>query len=795
MSSRWKKVWADFWGSKGRTALTVLTILVGTFAVGFISNMNLYILECLDTDYLSARPSEGTVHAYPLDDDMVRMAREVPGVDAVEGIAQADGDLVRPGQQPLVILFTGLKDPGALTVNQIKPAPGETSLPQLGEKEVLIESSAASLGYQPGDTLVVELADGKRRELTMAGYVHDVDANPYTMSRAVPAYVTSHTLEWLGGPSSYTELAVSVQGKQTDAAHVTEVTQAVADRVERAGATISFVNVYQPGHHGAWTSMQAVFFLLAVFGYLTALLSVLLVINTITALMTQQTRQIGIMKSVGGRTGQVTIMYLALIFSFGLVALLLAVPLANLAAQVIGAGMAQFMNVTPLPFKTYPQTLIQQVFVAIFVPMLAALLPIFNSVRVTVREAVSDYGLGGSAMPKVRPVGRTALLFPRPIRLSLRNAFRRKFRLALTLFALVLAGAIFIGVYNLRESFGKAMQDIQGYYIADINISFPRYYRFDEVASIAQSVPGVASVEGWTEVEGTLITNRQATGRQIMFIAPPSTSTLIDPVVIAGRWLKTGDENAVVIGNHLLAEYPNLKVGDWLTIDIENKETKWHIVGIYTIVGNANPPLLYVNYEYISRLVGRPGQVYSLRVLTDRHDEAFQKRISEQLQAVYEGHGVRVSSAGLGSEFITSGKRVTDIIVYMMLVMSSLIAIVGGIGLMGTMSINVLERTREIGVMRAIGASNGDIQSIVIIEGMVVGVISWAISILLSIPITIVLCWGVGMGLLTAPMNAIYGMTGIIMWLIFTLILASIASALPARRASLLTVRDTLAYE
>jgi putative ABC transport system permease protein len=130
-----------------------------------------------------------------------------------------------------------------------------------------------------------------------------------------------------------------------------------------------------------------------------------------------------------------------------------------------------------------------------------------------------------------------------------------------------------------------------------------------------------------------------------------------------------------------------------------------------------------------------------------------------------------------------------------MLGMATMIAIVGGLGLMGTMSINVLERTREIGVMRAIGASNRDIQGIVIVEGMIVGLISWAISILVSIPITAILCYGVGMAILTAPMPVVYGVTGIIAWLIFTLVLASIASALPARRASRLTVRDTLAYE
>src|SRR6185369_13421475 len=255
------------------------------------------------------------------------------------------------------------------------------------------------------------------------------------------------------------------------------------------------------------------------------------------------------------------------------------------------------------------------------------------------------------------------------------------------------------------------------------------------------------------------------------------------------------DQNAIVIGNHLLRIFPNLKVGDWLTIKIDNKETRWHIVGTYTITGNVNPPLLYVNYEYLSHLVGQPGQVYSLRVLTVQHDTTTQRRISDQLKALYKERGISVSSTQLGAEFIRDQKAQTNVLVYFMLGMAVMIAIVGGLGLMGTMSINVLERTREIGVMRAIGASNMDIQSIVIVEGLVVGLISWAISILLSFPITSVLCCGVGMAVLTAPMPTVYGASGIIAWLLFTIILATIASALPARRASKLTVRDTLAYE
>lgn len=795
MSSRWKKVWADFWINKSRTFLTIITIAVGVLAVGFNSNLGQYMAESMDSDYLSASPSEATVYAGPLDDDMVKIAREVPGVDAVEGRSSINAKVVRTDDKKVSIQFTSLRDSSQSTLNLLKPALNESSVPSFGDKQIIVDASARSLGYKPGDKITVELGDGKHRDLTLAGYMHDVTGFPFGFTNTMDAYVTPKTLEWLGGSQNYDSLAISVAEKQTDQEHVTKVAQAVADRVERAGATVYFVNVYQPGHHFAYSISNGVFFILTVLGYMTVLLSGFLIVNTITALITQQTRQIGIMKAIGGGNSQVFVMYVVLIVGFGLTALAIAVPLANGGANFFGAGMAQYLNFHPLPFVGYRSAYIQEVIVALVVPLLAALWPIYSSVRVTVREAISDYGIGGNAKPKDKSVSKGALFMPRPMRLSLRNAFRKRARLILTLFTLVLGGAIFIGVYNLWASFDKTIRDIQGYFLADINISFGRAYRFDEVASFAQDIPGVSSVEGWAEYPGTLVSDEKAAGTQILFVAPPSTSTLIDPVITSGRWLKTGDENAIVIGNHLLNIFPDLKVGDWLTIKIDNKETKWHIVGTYSITGNVNPPLLYVNYEYLSHVVGQPGQVYSLRVLTAQHDTTSQKRISDQLQALYKTHGINVGSTQLGAEFIRDQKAQTDVLVYFMLGMAVMIAIVGGLGLMGTMSINVLERTREIGVMRAIGASNGDIQGIVIVEGLVIGLISWSVSILLAIPITGVLCFGVGMAILTAPMPAVYGMTGIIAWLVFTLVLATIASALPARRASRLTVRDTLAYE
>jgi putative ABC transport system permease protein len=199
MTSRWKKIWADLWSNKSRTFLTILTIMVGTFSVGFNANLGAYMLESMDGDYLSANPSEAMIYTSPFDDDMVKMAREMPGVNAAQGNRAASAHLIPPKGEPISIQFTGIEDPSDLTLNQLKPKYGEASIPTFTDKQILMDASAESLGYKIGDTLTIELDNGKYRELTLAGYVHDVAGFPYNLAQTINAYVSPSTLEWLGG--------------------------------------------------------------------------------------------------------------------------------------------------------------------------------------------------------------------------------------------------------------------------------------------------------------------------------------------------------------------------------------------------------------------------------------------------------------------------------------------------------------------------------------------------------------------------------------------------------------------
>jgi putative ABC transport system permease protein len=129
------------------------------------------------------------------------------------------------------------------------------------------------------------------------------------------------------------------------------------------------------------------------------------------------------------------------------------------------------------------------------------------------------------------------------------------------------------------------------------------------------------------------------------------------------------------------------------------------------------------------------------------------------------------------------------------LIMASLTALVGSIGLTGTMSMNVLERTREIGIMRAIGASDRAIISLVMIEGLLIGTISWFLGVLLAFPISTLLSNAINLALFGAPSAFTFTITGLLVWLGVVLLLSVFASIIPARNAASLTIREVLSYE
>ena len=790
---RWRKVFADVWSNKTRTVLVVLSIAVGVFAIGAIAGANALLTREMTAAYLAVNPADISIYPDAFDDELVRTVRRIPGVaDAVGGRAVSVRLQTGPDQwrDMTIYIVSDFKD---MRINKVYPVEG--AWPP-ANRELLVERASLPLtGAKIGDTVTIRLFDETLRRMRISGTVATPNLVPAALANQTYAFASLETLEWLGQPKDYTELNITVTGDRFDKEHIAEVAALVRNKIESSGRTVYFTYLPEPGRHPAHQVLQPLFLLLGFLGALSLFASCFLVVNTISALLTQQVRQIGVMKAVGARTSDVVVMYLMSVLLLGVMALLLAMPLAYLVAAGLTILISGLMNTDVTSLAMPLEVWLIMIAVGLVVPLLAGMFPGFGGARVTVHEAISGYGLGKGRFGR----GRIDHLLQRihglsrPLMLSLRNTFRRKGRLALTMLTLTLSGIIFMSVFSVRDSMLLTLDDALKYFNFHILGVFNGFYRTEQIEREALAVPGVIAAESWGFDTVRRVRPNETESDSLTMYAVPAETRMIIPTVLEGRWLLPEDENALVINSSVLGLEPDIKVGDMVTLKIDRRETEWKVVGIVRGIGGQ--AILYTHYPYFARVRGFTGRAAAVTLQIEPADAANQEQVAKQLEAHYKSVGIRLGITQTIAVIRQQNELFFNILVVFLLAMALLLATVGGLGLMGTMSINVLERTREIGVLRAIGASNGAVRRIVVTEGIIIGALSWALAMIVAVPLAKVISDSVGMAFFQTPLSFSFSIGGALIWLALVTIIAAIASLLPAYNATRLTVREVLAYE
>lgn len=796
LKPRWRKVLRDLWLNRTRTILVILSIAAGVFAVGVIATSQVVLSEQLNEAYLAINPTNAlmvTLDAF--DENVVEAVKKMPEVGAADARRSIYARLKIGEDEWLILQINAIDDFEDIEVDKIWPKSGKWPP---DEREILIESSAMRLtNAEIGDMLIIKDPDGKERELRLVGTAQDMYALMYTFQNIAYGYVTFDTLEWLGQPRDFNDLRFTVAEQTDDIDDIKQVAEKVQEKLERGGATILINFVPVPGQSPLNLVIQPVLALLGAFGLLALLLSAFLVINMISALLTQQQQQIGVMKAIGAQRGQIMGLYFAYVFILGFLSLAVALPLGALGAKVFSQGTAAMLNIDLTKFYIPPLVLTTQIIVAFIVPLLAAVYPILKGTKITVREAISGYGLGkglfGASWLDRLLINIQLGFLKRPTIISLRNTFRRKARLILTMITLIIGGVIFIAVFSIQASLQSTVDTLLEYYQYDVAFFLQRPYRVESLQQAITQVKGVEAVEGWAFYNVRRVRPDGSESDNILVYSPPAQTTLVKPTLLEGRWLLPEDQNAVVINTLLLSNEPDLKVGDEITLKMRGRESAWKIVGI--ALGGGVTPTMFANYEYFSKLLHQFNEAAYVFIKTDQHTPAYRKAVLTRLEAHLEDVGIRASAGITVDEDIAGVQALFAILFALMLAMAILLAVVGGLGLMGTMSINVLERTREMGVMRAIGADNKAILQIVVVEGILIGVLSWFVAIVIALPISKLLSDVIGEQLLSTQLTYTFSVSGTLIWLALVIILSAIASFLPAWNASRITVREVLAYE
>jgi len=796
------KIWKDLWANKARTLQVVLIISMGAFAIGMIITTRNLVIDGMQQGWIASSPAMiGMAASSVVDDDTIR------GLKRIEGVTDAEGysvDTVEWRMSP---------------EDEWRPANVTMRADYLDQRYFLLELERGSwpdadvvavgqgtdevFGANVGEQVTMKM-DGRDRVFTIGGKISDPLGTPPSFGGNAQFYVSRDTFEELFDTRNYSHILATAA--EYDEEKVTSLANRIRDKLEKQNVdTFGYMppsggRVLDPSKHFFQDAIDGIFFVLGVMAVLALLLGLFLVYNTINAIISQQMEQIGVMKAIGASAWQILAIYLLYVLAFGLLALMIAVPLGALGGWALNVFLMDTFNADPGQFKISPQAIWAQVVIALLARLLVALVPISSGARIPVREAINTYGLSTKPSLLDRLIARLKKV-SRLLLLTISNTFRHKGRVFLTEITLVLSGLIFMMVMSVGDSATYTFNDLLFSILnSNINLGFEDPERISRLEKLTMQHTAVRGAEMWGFGGGTAheqsVEETDDDPSILIFGVPPQTE-LYGYQMRQGRWLDAFDSQTAVLNQELAGDL-GVTLGDWVTFDQGSTgDSDWLVVGLVFDPLLANSAL--VPRAALLREQNQVGRASSIWIQLKRGDAVTEQSVATQIRQLYEDNGIDVSPGGILNGQDTSSEVIEGInsqmrsIIVLLSTMAVVVGVVGSISLSGVLSLSVIERQREIGVMRAIGASSWDIARLFIGEGLILGWMSWLIAFPLSLPAGQVMTEALSAAL-GSELVYHYTPQGALLWLGIITVLAVLASWLPARRAARLSVREALSY-
>ena len=818
MSMLTVKLRRDLRATWSRLALMVVAIAVSLTVFGGVLAAWGAMGRESSRAYMSTEPASATILLdRPVDAGrmaaIAAQARRRPGVIEATGRTQFTSESVQVNGQarelPLQVFVATPDDPMQMAKFDTQqqgswpPSPGEIFIGR---------DSLSLLGVAVGDTVTVQTPSGQRVRLRVAGTVYDPSLSPAGQEQTARGYLSATSLPGPGGqPALLDQLKLQVADpRQATPSRDRDTIVAVAGQVgawlqQEYGLAIREVQVPKPYAHPHQWQADALLLSLLAGGAAALLLAAILVANMLNNLFTQQIPQIGIMKAIGARSGRIGRLYLTMTLLVAAAATPLALGPAVLLGRAGSSMLLGMLGVEPVSLAAPWWAFVVIVAVGLVLPPLLALLPLVKASRTTVRAAIDHRGGGSkpsSATGVLARLGRLRRL-DRGLLLAARNTIRRPARFWLSVGLLASAGVVFVAGMSLSTGVEAINDQRKQQRSWDVDVQLASPAAMEKVTTLVGQVPNVSRVEGWRRAQtgvagpGQIPLTRtypdQGHGGVSVAAVPADTTTLPAPKLLEGRWLNPGETGAVVLNqitrNNTL---PGVAAGDSVQLFVGGNPTTWRVVGIVEErEGNGG---VYTTAEGFANASGQPPRVNQLRITTTSSDEPTRTTVADAVTTTLTGAGIKVGSAASISRGDAASEAHMGPLVTIILAIAIAMGVIGGIGLASTMSANILDRTREFGIMHAIGARPKTVRRIVVAEGVFLAVASCLVAVIPTYALTKLLGARLGNLFMYAPIPYRLSTLAIATWLALVILGAALATDTAATRASRITVREALTY-
>lgn len=789
MNTTLKKTFSDLQANPGRSALVIFALVIGLWGVGSILVSYAILKNDLNENFTRTKPAHVTVTADHFDRLDLAAFRKRPDIESAEfrdlSIQRIE---VFPNKWLPLWIFAA-EDFNNFHLARIYREAGN-AVPDPGS--MLIERNGQLVSNLKIGSRARVHGGSRILEVPITGVSFDPAQAPATQDAFIYSYVDKKTYTQITGEAANQRLIFRLKNVNNKR-DIQTAANRILDDFERLGISVKTVNIPKLNEHPHQWQLNTLIGLQGAIGLLAFLMGAVLVSQLMAAILARERRQIGILKAIGASRFQVLKLYMTMVLLFGAASSVIAIPLAVLSGYAFARFVAKILNfevlTTTLPVALY----LSLIAAGLLLPILFSLRALLRGVNVSVHDALSDYGIRQDTYANdAGPVTRLPLSLS--MQLALRNTLRRKGRLAITVATMALGVAIFSTGFNVRQSLIEFLAYTRDSMKHDVQVVFKEQIPLQQALAPFKSLSNVSRVEAWNGGRGRLQTGRVSTTNGIGIVALPYDTDLIRWDILEGRWLHTSDELEIVMNQQAVEAYGNTVVGKFYPIDIKGITLNAKLVGV---VREFEVAKIYIDKNRYDALVNPDHLINSLMFVAS--DKDFDKLVS--LKADIEK---AIAQSDLNILYILSkterAKIIYDhlnIILTLFALLSFLVLVVGALGMASATGISVMERTREIGVLRAIGATPKMIYSLFVAEGMVISIVSILFGLLLAWPLSIAASAFFGDLILGAstPLDYAFSNLGFVITVMVILIFGWLASRIPARKAIVVSTREALAYE
>lgn len=705
-----------------RSFLTLLGITIGVAGVVAISYTARNLAAAQGAVYAAASQADISVGTGDLSPTIRNVLERLPNVALVEprvyNFTRTATDLDATRWVDLRLI--GVGDFGQMQINRVELLEGRFP----GTGEIALDASARNLlDVRLGDTIFTRARAADRPVARrLVGFTRTPAALDAAILNQATGYAPIADARKAAGLVGDNRLLIRLEAPDEAGATAGRISRILGGR----GVPVSFITIRDPENAEGRRELATVLLLLTAFSALGVVLSGFLVGNTVAAIMAEEMRQVGTMKALGAGRARLIRAYLLPATLLGTGGVVIGLPVGIGGGGALGTFLAGLLGLRLPPPNLAAREPLLALAVGLGVPIVAAVIPAWRGAGTPVSALVRSYGVaaadGRRALDRLlQPVGRVSAL----ALMALRAGGRRPARTTITVLVIAISAAAFLATQTLNSSVRGTVDALYGVYAADAYLSVGAATTVRYADDLGR-LPDVARAEAWARTGG--------------FIGPlgvdvwgvPTDTELYRYRLVAGRWY-SGQPRELVVTTDLARDL-GLVPDQIIEVDIGAERRPFTIAGIIddesTYLGSTASGKLFMTVADVSGMTRYGDRANLFALALERREPTEVDAALTRIEYATRALSTSAYAAYSDKASTLQAVRILDLLLRAMV---TIIGLVGAAGITNTLILNVTERRREIGIMRAIGARSGHLLQLLLVEGLALGLLGLALGFALGL--------------------------------------------------------------